>query len=798
MLAQLPRFERIWSREGLGTYQGIADGGVYYTVENSGRTVHAVDLATGRSLWQSTLLQPVTNWAEVQLVRGGLMIVSTLASEGEGPRAVSPGVVLTRLSKEDGRALWTKQIACRASREEVVGGRLYLQCDVGVDRQKLELVEIDPEQGGELARVPLRDDVELAADGQLCGLSQAALWCGRIAGNAIQIAWQEPRRESLYNISVSGEWLIAGDDSRLAVRRVKDGGIAWQRSGKYWPHVVAGDQRLILTSGERTAKNEAGQQVVTDGVLEVVRLSDGGVLAKQKYEKGVGDVHSGAGLIVIEASGAGDDPVLVVDAQSRIQTLAPNVMFFDHVSAGVLLSRNVGMSGWNREAAPLDAYSLTRFAPPYARLPPHEQVLAVLGLASSWVARYTLELLQPIPNWQASIERVIAEGPSELRGAALDVAGETGDPRYAALVSRVLAAIQKPPTTQAEWSHVVAVASALSAIESPEGTASLLAFWQKMGPGLLPWRREVLRGMVSSAVYRYSARKDWVSCQNTVLPVTRVAREQAVIGTKSPGVVSEVSRAGDWAAICQARSDDDGNGKLEVLLGHHGDTGGDELQPYLVLGTGPGTLIDDFVAADQSGKWVAILKDLCLHLVDAQSGKTIALRGADGRPGDAVVGAHRAASFSPDGTGMVYIKSDGERATVIHRNLATGKEQSIDPGPGELSQAFFDPSGRFVIMEVIARDSDKDGKLRLPRIATTLGARRCRGPAISASFFGQLGDSPIQRYWPVTGGNVADMPQADVVRPAELPPPRFRLFAEGQEQHMPHAPLPLGPFHWQP
>ena len=188
---------------------------------------------------------------------------------------------------------------------------------------------------------------------------------------------------------------------------------------------------------------------------------------------------------------------------------------------------------------------------------------------------------------------------------------------------------------------------------------------------------------------------------------------------------------------------------------------------------------------------------MCVHLVDTQTGKAKVLRGADGRPGDAVGGNHRAAAFSPDGKQVLYVRSDGVRSTVIQRDLQTGTERALDPGPGELSRTFFDRSGRSVVMEVLARDTDQDGHLTPPRLATTLMGRRCRGPVMSASFFGQVGDKPLQRVVSVDGGPVRAAPAGPPLEPYEPPRCRYELAAPGPDAMGRGDALPFGPFRWK-
>jgi hypothetical protein len=312
-----------------------------------------------------------------------------------------------------------------------------------------------------------------------------------------------------------------------------------------------------------------------------------------------------------------------------------------------------------------------------------------------------------------------------------------------------------------------------------------------------PWRRVILKDLVASGVWSYGAHKELVRCEDTTFPVQRGDPQRASLGTASPGVTYVVDGGRRWAAICEARQDDDGNGKLQVVVMQHGDTAGDQLRPYLVLGAGQGAEIDDFVASDPNGRWVVTTKDMCVHLVDTETGKAVALRGADGRPGDTVIGDHRAAAFSPDGKALLYIKSDGARSIVVQRDLRTGAERPIDPGPGDLIRAFFDRSGRFVVMDVVARDTNHDGLLTQPRVATTLGDRRCRAPAASASFFGQIGDKPVQRVAPVVGGAVRDAPSGPPLSPSDRRPPRYGLASQGPSASGRGHSLPVGPFHWE-
>ena len=150
---------------------------------------------------------------------------------------------------------------------------------------------------------------------------------------------------------------------------------------------------------------------------------------------------------------------------------------------------------------------------------------------------------------------------------------------------------------------------------------------------------------------------------------------------------------------------------------------------------------------------------------------------------------------------LVYIRSDGAHAQVVQRDLSSGSERILEPGPGELSRAFFEPGGRFVVMDVVTTDTNGDGRLEAPHLSTTLARRRCRAGAIIASSHGMTGDRPIQRIAAVQGDvTVTDAPAGTVLRPAPPVAPPYELVASSRVPDSESAfqsALPLGPFHWQ-
>lgn len=229
------------------------------------------------------------------------------------------------------------------------------------------------------------------------------------------------------------------------------------------------------------------------------------------------------------------------------------------------------------------------------------------------------------------------------------------------------------------------------------------------------------------------------------------------IGSAHPVVVSAVGAEGQWAALCQARADTDGDGAIEVKVGYHGDLFGDEMKAYLVVGDGEGEAIDDFVHASPSGRYVAVLKDKTLFVIDTHKGTRTDLGalGADLRDDGSPFGHHRVAELSDDDRHVLYMKHAASGDSVVVRDLETGKEVTIPAGQGILWRASFTHGGRWVHMSVVAKDTDGDGKLSWPAPRTSLGKRKCRGPISVYGVYGRNGDAPEDRYAPVSGGVAA-------------------------------------------
>jgi len=224
----------------------------------------------------------------------------------------------------------------------------------------------------------------------------------------------------------------------------------------------------------------------------------------------------------------------------------------------------------------------------------------------------------------------------------------------------------------------------------------------------------------------------------------------SIVGTAHPLVVEAVARDGGWIAICQARKDTDGDGQIAINVGHHGDVWGDKLTPFVVRHAGDGEPID-LVVDYQRDRWLVALRQGKLAIFDARSGAWQELGGADVRDDGVPLGPHRAASVASAGERMVYFRDD---QTMIVRELATGAEKVVQVPGAKLWRVEVEPLGHWAVVHAIRKDTDGDGKLSWPSVQTSLSARGCRGPIMSYSTGGWMGDKPDELWLDLAAGAI--------------------------------------------
>jgi hypothetical protein len=230
-------------------------------------------------------------------------------------------------------------------------------------------------------------------------------------------------------------------------------------------------------------------------------------------------------------------------------------------------------------------------------------------------------------------------------------------------------------------------------------------------------------------------------------------------------------------ALCQARRDTDGDGAIAVHTGHHGDMYGDAMELFLVLGGGPGTAIDALVGTSTDDRWVAIVRDRKLELVDVVSGEARPMRDADVESDDRAGARHRAAAFG-DGQ-LLYIRHRASSDVLVVHRLADHVEREL-PIP--------DRVWRIVEAQPLAHVFTIPRDQPFPRLRTTLAAGECVGAFHSYSNHGQQGPAPTERWIDLARGSEVPAPPA-ATKPPDDPAPRHRPELAGEDR---------GPARWVP
>jgi hypothetical protein len=223
------------------------------------------------------------------------------------------------------------------------------------------------------------------------------------------------------------------------------------------------------------------------------------------------------------------------------------------------------------------------------------------------------------------------------------------------------------------------------------------------------------------------------------------ANYQQAIGTPHPVQVITAADSGRWIVACQARSDTDGRDGIHVELGFHGDIRGDAMVPYLFRGGGDGQAIDDFVGASSDERWLVVLRNGKLVLVDDVAGTETTIVDADTRPDQR--GHGRVASFDHDSKRLVYFRRAGDDAHIVIRDLERQRERVVVIPKILAWRVVAELSGSWARVLFVREDTDHNGRLDWPTVKTDapLG-QACTGQAASYSTFGAEGDE-IHDAW---------------------------------------------------
>lgn len=224
-------------------------------------------------------------------------------------------------------------------------------------------------------------------------------------------------------------------------------------------------------------------------------------------------------------------------------------------------------------------------------------------------------------------------------------------------------------------------------------------------------------------------------------------------------IAETAANDGGWTVFCQAREDSDGDGQIAVRIGPRGELAGDRLVRYLAVGAGEGTPIDELAANDPTGRWLVVRREGKLELIDAHTGaaQELSAAGLDDRSDALPYRPHRTLSFDGLGQRLLTLRRDATGARAVVRDLASGSEAVIDPGPGEIWRMQLDFAGRWVVLSTLLDDTNRDGRLTWPA-PERKAPPPCRGPVASYPAWVGRGDTPTSKVAPASGGTADAAP----------------------------------------
>lgn len=214
------------------------------------------------------------------------------------------------------------------------------------------------------------------------------------------------------------------------------------------------------------------------------------------------------------------------------------------------------------------------------------------------------------------------------------------------------------------------------------------------------------------------------------------------IGTSQELRVVATSASGAWVALCSAASK----------------------TPTLVLGSGAGEPVDDLLSRDASGRYLVVAKEGAALLVDTLRGTRVSLSelGADVRRARADYAEHRTLSFDAAGRSLAYLRQQGTTRSVVVRDLESGTERSFALPGGDVYRLELSADGRYVSLDALREDTNKNGKLDWPAPEDTARPSLCDKPGLpkfrSFGYQGR-GDAITRAVLTLADGNLRDVPE---------------------------------------
>ena len=677
----LPRFERIWKREGLRDLGAPAGKDTYVTITDDRTEVVALDVTTGKDRWRAKLPE---GKADQVHIAGSTWIVAQQLETKEQVR-------IHRLDPADGHLVWSQELTCPRWRFPATTKRLFLLCAPSEDRLKAkELLELDTDMGKVLSRVPYESTFSLMPNSDVCSLKNGQLGCASLRDGHLNWRWKQPvtiSESTFAGLVGTANFVVVLTAEGLDVRRLLDGR---QMPGLYKASVIWIDEFNELAF------------VAESNRFSVHHLKNGQRILSIKDRAKIAKVVTGDHQRTVLFPRSKDrQDAIVVDTRFRASRLENNLVnpnTAQLVGDTIISASNHVLSNTGTSTT-LYGYSLLHFSPPANKLKNRDKAEAILRhYQHPWDLAKVTALAKEIPTFQQELEGILKTGEDDLATATAALIGRSRNVRFLPPLLSLLTRLSTGSANPVDIDHHLTVVDAIVRIDQPAAANALAEYLTAVVPTISPVDfRERVKTTLLPGIWRYSAARDYAACPALTFPMGTKGQP---IDTRlaNPNQTSRLPAGDGWAVVCEARQDDNGDGKIEgkTILGHR-QAGSDILRPYLVLGSGAGTEVDSVVAVDPHGHHLVIAQGTCLYDVDARTGKASNLPRADGRERQGPARHYPAAEYSLDGTRLAYLRSSSDWTQVVLRNLETGDEQILDPGQGRFAGFFFDPDGRHLI-----------------------------------------------------------------------------------------------------
>lgn len=215
-----------------------------------------------------------------------------------------------------------------------------------------------------------------------------------------------------------------------------------------------------------------------------------------------------------------------------------------------------------------------------------------------------------------------------------------------------------------------------------------------------------------------------------------------------------------WLVYCSAESDTNGDGQLAVSIAPDGSLSGDLLSARLALGGQAPLDIEAYFDSDSTGRYLLVQAEGRVLLFDSvtRSATDMTELAADSRLAAHERPGHRAFAFAPHGPELAYLRRLDGKLDVVLRNLESGAETAIDPGVLEIYRLDFDALGKHLVLEVVASDSNKNGRFDWPYPLAKQPRPACAGPFRRFGARYRTGDATVAHVISLADRSVRPIP----------------------------------------